>query len=306
MRRAIDQRFVSDLKGGVLKGFLDGVKDDDALCLEIRSGYINIYYRGGNLFKISPAPRKGGYKVFFDPKYAAGDKSLQATIKGIEPHNPEAWIENTPLLKSVMDSYFSKHPKSEREFQQLIERENNYSVIAKSTDYYIGDIEYANSANSSRFDMLAVKWIRRDSKNRQKATLSFIEVKYGDNALKGDAGICKHVADIVGFLKSGNNKAEIIEEVNGLYEQKNALGLMSGAPEDVSILPNSALEFVLLVSNHTPASSLLDDELEKVMASVAYAEMKELGCQMKIAVASLMGYGLYDECMIPLEDYLVR
>jgi hypothetical protein len=205
-----------------------------------------------------------------------------------------------------MDGFLSKHPKPEREFQQLIERENNSLALAKSTDYFIVDIEYANSDNGSRFDILAVKWPRLDRSNPKKATLSFIEVKYGDNALRGDAGIQKHVKDIVSFLKVDGNKRGIVKEANSLFKQKHELGLMGSAPPDAEIQPDTPLEFILLVGNHTPASSILDDELNEVLGSPEYDQMKQLGCEMKVAVASLMGYGLYDECMIPLEDYLVR
>jgi len=34
----------------------EGVLADRSLCLEIRENYINIYYRGGNLLKLSTGP----------------------------------------------------------------------------------------------------------------------------------------------------------------------------------------------------------------------------------------------------------
>jgi hypothetical protein len=306
LMRHISQQFIQDLNSGTLKEFLELVTIDDALCLEIRGGYINIYYRGGNLFKISPAPRKGGYRVHFDVSYAKDNAAQKAYLTAIDPYDLAAWVKSAPLIKAVMDGFLSKHPKLEREFQQLIERENNSSAIAQSTDYFIVDIEYANSANRSRFDMLAVKWLRQHRQVPQSAALSFIEVKYGDKALKGKAGIRDHVVDIVSFLKTDSKKSDIINEVNGLFSQKRALGLLGSASADAHIPSDAPLEFILLVGNHTPASSCLDEELAKVAASPQYAQMKQHGCQMKIAVASLMGYGLYDECMIPLEDYLVR
>ena len=59
-----------------------------------------------------------------------------------------------------MDKWFHEHPKYEREFQQIILRENNNSgKISRATDYYIVDIEYQDTENSSRFDMGACEKI---------------------------------------------------------------------------------------------------------------------------------------------------
>jgi len=109
------------------------------------------------------------------------------------------WVELLPFLKQAMDEYFSKYGKCEREFQQLVARENNNSVIANDTDYYITDIEYTSSESiNSRFDLVGIKW-ESSSTNRKKADnchLVFIEMKYCDNAIGGSAGIKKHLVDI--------------------------------------------------------------------------------------------------------------
>ncbi|OHB78940.1 MAG: hypothetical protein A2Z25_21430 [Planctomycetes bacterium RBG_16_55_9] len=62
------------------------------------------------------------------------------------------WIESFPCLKEIMDFYFSEHPKPEREFQQLIARENNDSTISNESEYFISDVEVADSDYVSRFD----------------------------------------------------------------------------------------------------------------------------------------------------------
>ena len=36
-----------------------------------------------------------------------------------------------------MDFYFSENSKPEREFQQLIARENNFSTIANQSEYFV-------------------------------------------------------------------------------------------------------------------------------------------------------------------------
>lgn len=51
--RSINKRFINELLQGELSYFLSEVKNNITLSLEIRDGYINIYYRGGNLLRIT-------------------------------------------------------------------------------------------------------------------------------------------------------------------------------------------------------------------------------------------------------------
>ena len=52
--RQVDNRFIQDLQNGELAYFLTQVKRNrNLLSLEIRNGYVNIYYKGGNLLKIT-------------------------------------------------------------------------------------------------------------------------------------------------------------------------------------------------------------------------------------------------------------
>ena len=291
-----------DLKQGELKDLLDCVRGDDALALEIRDNYLNIYYRGGNLFRIK-RNKNDVYEAFFDLNYCT---NRHEELSKISPTNLVAWIEKAPVAKAEMDAYFRNHAKPEREFQQLVVRENNGSTISRGTDYYIADIEYANSDNRSRFDMLAVKWKSGpDRRSGRKATLSFMEVKYGDGALRGSAGLEKHIIDLGAFLKNDVWKRGIIEEVSVLFSQKRELGLIEDIKLDAKIQEDSELELILLLANHNPASTILNKELEKVRDSKCYKEMKDcLKCDLKIATASFLGYGLYAKNMIPLEEFL--
>ena len=64
---------MNDLDPGINR-FLEVVKKDATLCLEIRENYINIYYRGGNLVRIKE--KNGIFTAFFDWKYIlAPDKT---------------------------------------------------------------------------------------------------------------------------------------------------------------------------------------------------------------------------------------
>ena len=162
--RTLNDRFLDDLKKGVLAPLTDTVKSDTSLCLELRGDYINVYYRGGNLMKVEQSAE--GYSVSFDPNYfkVGSKKGFFRTEK--LPHLPKGeildkediakWLDASPKLKQAIDRYISKIKKDEREFQQRILRDNNFGSIARSTDYYICDIEYRSEYG--QFDMVAVHW----------------------------------------------------------------------------------------------------------------------------------------------------
>ena len=297
--RRISEEFINDLKNGKLKNFLTSVKEDDTLCLEIRDNYINIYYRGGNIFRIEQCTT--GYKVHFDMNYCSKykDKICQLTSSDYQK-----WTDNIPFIKAEMDAWFYKHPKLEREYQQLVLRENNSSSIANDTDYFIADIEYANSENKSRFDLLGVKWLSTaiSHKNADDISLVFIEKKYGDNALSGSAGIKKHYADLFNFLNDTVKVKDIYQEVETIFNQKIELGLIKDVNKKIKLSKNKP-EFILLIANHKPAKAVLQREIKDVMNSANYNALKQM-VNMKIAKASYMGYGLYSELMVDLEDFV--
>lgn len=80
--RQLSPQFMQDLmdsdkeknkEAGLLFPLKDLVKNDNSLSLEIRYNCINIYYRGGNLLKVSQCKNKEHtYEPFFDPNYARG------------------------------------------------------------------------------------------------------------------------------------------------------------------------------------------------------------------------------------------
>lgn len=62
-------------------------------------------------------------------------------------------------------------------------------------------------------------------------------------------------------------------------------------------------EFIFFFANHKPAKSILESELKSIIQSHEYKELSEIA-SVKIAKASYMGYGLYYECIVSLEEFL--
>lgn len=288
--RRISDEFRDELKTGKLKKLLDYVLEDDSLCLELRGEAVNIYYRGGSLFKIDDK-----YNITFDLGYDK-DKKLNPN-----PDVEEA-VKSIPFYKQAMDKWFHEHPKYEREFQQIILRENNNSgKISRATDYYIVDIEYQDTENSSRFDMVAFKWPSNGAarKNTNALSLALIEVKYGDNAVGGSAGIKKHLDDLKSFINDKEKLKEFKEDMEHVFKQKCNLGLMDGLQEHqfkVS-LSDDEPEVIFIFANHDPDSKKINNILSDI--NISDYPFKILAAQ-----SSFMGYGLYMDNMIEIKDFI--
>ena len=295
--RQIDKAMFDALSNGVLTPILEAVKCDDTLDLELRGKSVNVYYRGGSLFKITN--KKGEFEIYFNPKYCVGEEKQLSS-----PSTVKEAVDNVPFYKQAMDFWFHKHPKYEREFQQVIVRENNNTgSIACATDYFIIDIEYADTLEKkskskpygARFDIVALKWqsngaSRKSSKN---VTLSLIEVKYGDGALKNDAGVKKHLDDFNNFLSDKEKFKELCDDMAVVFKQKLSLGLIDGIKEHQLknfTINHECPEVVFIFANHDPDSKVLDGIFSDT-------DLKEYPFPVMIANSSNMGYCLYTDRM---------
>ena len=299
-QRALDEKMFKDFQeGGVLHDLLDYVQCDDTLDLEFRGeGRANIYYRGGSLFCIE---RSGdGYTLTFDTKYCtACDEGMEKTP------SLRAAVGLIPLYKHAMDVWFVKNRKYEREFQQLVVRENNrHGAISHASDYYIVDIEYAYNVNVSdkktqaRFDMIAVKWLSKSNErqNPSAPTLAIIEMKYGDGALGGSAGLKKHLEDFGTLVKNGELD-DFCADYSNVFNQKCALGLIPGKEGARIKITQRDIELIFLIANHDPNKT----GLAKIVAEIADVTM-EYPYPIRFAYASMMGYCLYADQMKSLEE----
>lgn len=305
MPRALDDTFLRDLMDGLLSPFLERVKVDRTLCLEIRENYVNIYYRGGNLLKLSAA--RPCYRAFFEQRYASGDGgALSRALPTEEVRSSTdvcAWIAVIPTLKMAMDLFMGKNPKEEREAQQLILRENNFGSsahqVSRTTDYFICDIEYARPHGDFRFDLVAVHWPSDGATRKKKSgrRLVLIEAKYGDKAIVGGSSIHAHVVDINKFLGEPHNLQAMKNEMKVIFNQKRGLGLLN-CRNDLDGFSDEPPMLLLLLANHDPGKSRMREQLRSLPES-PHAEIR-------IASSCLMGYGLYDPAILTPEQALAR
>lgn len=269
-----------------------------------------MYYRGGNLLRVSrlgahpaPADRPKPYVAEFNSRYLVRRKELGLPDLALPsnvlicPGDVDAWLQAFPVLKDAMDLFFGRNAKDEREIQQSILRDNNFGGVARSTDYYVCDIEYANS--NGQFDIVGVHWpSRRDERKRCVGRrLFFAEVKQGDKALEGDSGLHQHILDINAYLENPGSLDSIKTEMITVFKQKRALGLLKCEKDLVAFSDEPPLLLLILV-NHDPDATRLRELLRSLPPS-PHAELR-------IATSSLMGYGLYDPGVMTVGDALVR
>ncbi|MBR6555748.1 MAG: hypothetical protein IKT90_06030 [Clostridia bacterium] len=243
--RHIDIRFIDDLLRGELSYFLAQVQNNrKALSLEIRDGYINIYYKGGNLLKITQ--KRAGYNFHFDARYckhADGDAHF-SVLNRLPRDDRAAYQAQFPLMMQEMDRWFAEHPKPERDYQhQLLV--NNPEIV---------DIEY-QVGRRMRLDMLLV------SNNK----LLVVENKYGTGAIGGSAGLSKHYADICSVLQDPAWLEELLDSVCHISQAKFALGLRDTVIQRADI---RTAEVLFLLANYNPNSQSLHNEMQLLNGTV--------------------------------------
>jgi len=304
--RALSEKFMQDLlrEDGMLHPVLERVRKDQTLMLAIRENYVNIYYRGGNILRITEK-MYGSYKAEFNDEYDKCDYGLPdspSLIKARE--DAEKWIISFPYRKEVMDEYFSTHEKTEREFQQVIARVNNQSVISNESEYFITDIEFADSALKARFDMTSICWPASNRKTGNHCRAALIEMKYGDAAINGTSGLIKHLEDMAVLISDKDRYARLLSMMESQFNQLDQLGLLKfnkGTIEaKVKLDPEVKPEVIFILANHNPRGSKLKDILGDIkMEKFEFSTLFDL----RFFVASFSGYGMHVRNMLSLSEF---
>lgn len=306
MPRKLTDTFKFDLKyeNGLLHPILKRVQQDHTLMMAIRKNYINIYYRGGNLLKLSVKSKSIYRAEFSDERYNLSGRTLPirpATIT--QQKDADTWVNSFAQLKETMDLYLSKHNKPEREFQQLVARENNFSTISNLSDYFISDIEMADSDMGVRFDMLAIRWLETHRKQGENFRAALIEMKYGDNALGGTSGLLKHLQDIDALISDRNRYQSLLSMMETQFHQLDELELVKYNRKNetrVTISADDKPEVIFILANHCPSNKRLADVLNQPEIDI-YDQSKHF--DLKFFMASFAGYGLYSDCMLTLSQF---
>ena len=283
MAHSIKSSFINELKTGTLKEILKYVQHDDSLDMELRGDKVIIYYRGGALLTI----HEDTYSI--DPlakEYHKGFTIATPTTSDYEDYIPKA--------KHIIDVfvYDVKNHLWEKDIQQQVVKENNYSRNAKDTDYYIIDIEYQDTG---RFDIVAIRWDSKGSVRKLpksfKPVITVFEVKQGVNSITGKSGMMSHITDFEKFTKSTSKISDFKDDMIKVFNQKRELGLIVDMDnyKEVKVVADE-IEFVFLIANYKSQSKNLKNELSKID-----------NC--KFIYANAMGYGLYQKNIIDKNQF---
>lgn len=299
--KELSHRFLLDLQEGELKTLLSIVKMDDTLNLAIRENCVEVYYRGGVLLRVTA--NRYMYQAEFDESYAVRRiKGGPGSLPMDKLKTLDDYLRHIPLLKKELDRWFCDNPKKEREYEQVILRENNWGSAAEETDYFIADLDYYNPDDNARFDLLAVKWPCKEDEriNCKIPKLSILDLKYGDRAFSRYNGFDRRFADLEKYIEGGRHRVLALE-VESLFNQRVELGLMRNVTRKLEVDSNGKLEYLILFANHKPSDKKVLEALDE--ACRKHEKLMEL-VDMKVATASFLGYGLFEANMIPVQKFL--
>jgi hypothetical protein len=100
-RRGISSEFKDELRKGKLQPILELVRHDDTLSLEIRNGYVDIYYRGGLLLGLTEQALDS-FSCHFDEQYLGHDAEYRLECPAPPPaaistvDHAVAWLQIGP------------------------------------------------------------------------------------------------------------------------------------------------------------------------------------------------------------------
>ena len=288
-------------KEGKLGGLIEMVKNDDELVLQIREDYFNVYYKGGNMLKVSS---ENSFQ--FDYNYFKCEISLdtqEQRKKRIDKRrsileslkNTRDYKTFIDEMKKLMDKYWiwlynEKH-------RSLHEKDTQHALCisnTESTDYTIIDLEFQVSTRkdctyhyepsslprhpgiyvcekSPRFDIIAV----RNSDRR----LCVIELKNGLDALVGKSGIGDHADSFEGSIGK-NPLAELTftNEMKKVVSDKKRFKLLS---DDFYIDEKLPIEFIYAYAFKS------EDENGKKAERDSFLREQEKACCMNYKVIYL-------------------
>ena len=301
-KRSISQYLFSLFaNGGQLEFLTDLVKKDPYLDMEFRGDCIMIYYRGGKLLTVYDIDK---YEELAPEYYSSkSEQRLKATTDNM--------FEYICQAKRIIDIHESgnKQKLGEKEFQQRVVFENNLSVTASNTDYFIADVEWAdNESLGGRADIIAFRWNHMEHSKRT-LQMTLIEVKQGEHAIETkeikdkngqisfSAGLKKHYEDFIKFKSNSEYVNDVAKDMLTVLKQKVDLGLIKGLEKlfvkgSNEVYPeiNSTPEFLILLSNYHHYSTILS------------RECKELPNDCKFVLSSFMGYGLYKDFVMTKKE----
>ena len=249
--RKLSATFLNCLKSGFLSPITEYVRNDHDLNLEIRDGYINVYYKGNSLLKLTEIGSLIHYKAEIHRKFLEGiEIPLDFTASTV----PE-FVKCIPLIKQNISKYGQN--SLELEYEQMIVRANNFER-RNNTEYFIVDRQYKIGAD--RFDLTGIFWDRNNRQRNRQASVCLLEIKFALNKdiQRVDRQLARYYESIKG------KAADIAKEMETIFKQKLELGLYDQSADRLKAMKTltfarniEAFQFVLVLVDYNQNSTLL-------------------------------------------------
>lgn len=219
-------------------------------------------------------------------------------------------MEYLPYIKQNIDLWIGAGNKSpyEREFMQLIMRENNSKTAGNLSDYFIIDMEHQYKKGGPISDLAGL--IMERSRRRGKTyRLSMIEVKYLDRAFTGPAGIRAHIDDYVRLINDPVLLNDLKSDIYEMFCQSKKLGLLPGIRiknERIDISDERPELLLVLISRNTNDGRNSRENEVKSLKTILESSLKEYGDMLDdvyIAGTAEIGFGLYADRKVKLIDF---
>lgn len=254
--RKLSETFLNCLKSGFLSQITDLVKSDRDLNLEIRESYINIYFKGNSLLKLTEVGSPPRYKAEIHKKFLEGISIPLDFTENIV----HQFVTSIPFIKENIIKYGQR--SIELEYEQMIIRANNYE-LRNNTEYFIVDRQY--TVKEGRFDLTGIHWGMHGRQRNRKASVCLMEIKF---ALNQDIQLVhEQLARYYEPIK--NNAANIAEEMEIVFKQKLGLGLYNHPLNRLNAMKTLTFsrdikdfQFILVLVDYNRNSRLL--ALEKI------------------------------------------
>lgn len=246
--RELSSNFMNELKSGFLSGILEKVHHDKDLDLQIRDGYINIYYKGNSLLRITEK-----HEITVHEKFLNGVKIPYVLNDAAKA---ESFLKALPIIKENIIVCGNK--SLEIEYEQMIIRANNLEP-RNNSEYFILDRQYA--IRQDRFDLTGFLWARNGRSRNQQVPLAFMEVKF---ALNSDINeIHNQISRYYNSIKS--NLPNMALETETILKQKIQLGMFNQPADRIDALETLTIsknidecQFIVILVDYNPYSGKLD------------------------------------------------
>jgi len=251
MRRLSDD-FIDCLQSGFLKDITEMVRKDHDLNLEIRNGFINIYFKGHSLLNLKEVSTSR-YKVGI---HKAFKKDLDIPLELTDAKTTAIFLDYLPQLKQNI--ILHDKGSTEIEYEQMIIRANNYEPRSNS-EYFIIDRQIVVS--TGRFDLTGIFWDHVGRRRNQEVSLCLFEVKFSLNSdIKGVHNqLTRYYEALKPLAKS------FAEDCETVFRQKLELGLYDQSLDRLEAMKTlkiskelSDFQFILVLVDYNPNSVQLD------------------------------------------------